>query len=214
MKPQGLLIVVSAPSGGGKTTICEQLLRHDRRLGRSVSATTRLRRGREREGREYFFVTPAEFRRRIKQRRFIEWARVHDHYYGTPRQAVERQLAAGRDVVLVIDVQGGLAVKRQYPRAVLIFVMPPSRQVLAARLRGRGTDTQATIRRRLQNARWEMDLAKRYDYQVVNRRLQDAVEQIQAIITAARLRVGIENKTKRRPKTSGRGFLALRAKDL
>lgn len=201
MKSQGLLIVISAPSGGGKTTICEQLLRRDRRLSRSVSATTRLRRGQERQGREYFFVTAAEFRRRIKQRRFIEWAQVHDHYYGTPRQAVERSLAAGQDVVLVIDVQGGLAVKRQYPRAVLIFVMPPSPQVLAARLQGRGTDTQATIRRRLQNARWEMTLAQRYDYQVVNRRLPDAVAQMQAIITAERLRVPSPRKTQRRRTT-------------
>jgi guanylate kinase len=188
MKAQGLLIVISAPSGGGKTTICERLLRKDPRLVRSISATTREPRGRERAGRDYIFLKESVFTRLAARGEFLEWAQVHGHCYGTPARAVRRHQAQGRDVMLTIDVQGGLNVKRQDPQAVLIFVKPPSLQELQRRLQGRGTDSRATIARRLRNARWEMSQAGAYDYNVVNNTLPEAVRQIGAIIAAERLR--------------------------
>jgi guanylate kinase len=188
MSGPGRLLVLSAPSGGGKTTICERLLRRDRKLSRSISATTRPRRGRERNGREYYFLDEAEFRRHLRAGRFLEWAKVHGYSYGTLRNEVARRCRAGRDVILVIDVQGGLAVKKKHPNAVLIFVDPPSFRVLTERLQRRGTDSRQTIRQRLRNARWEMNQADAYDYVVVNHTLAQAVKQIEAIITAERLR--------------------------
>jgi guanylate kinase len=188
MRGPGRLLVLSAPSGGGKTTICERLLNRDRRLSRSISATTRPRRGRERHGREYFFLDAGEFQRRRRAGRFLEWAKVHGYYYGTLRGEVARRCRNGRDVILVIDVQGGLAVKKKHPDAVLIFVKPPSYRVLTDRLRRRGTDSRQTIRQRLRNARWELTQADAYDYVVVNRTLDQAVRQIEAIIAAERLK--------------------------
>jgi guanylate kinase len=188
MKRPGLLLVLSAPSGAGKTTICAALLATDRGLARSVSATTREPRGREQDGRDYYFWSAAAFRAAVRRQAFLEWAWVHGHRYGTLRAEVARLHRAGRDVIMVIDVQGGLSVKRRFPEAVLIFVKPPSFAALAARLRRRGTDCTADIRGRLKNARWELSLAPRYEYQVVNARLGDAVTQVRAIITAERLR--------------------------
>jgi guanylate kinase len=188
MKAPGLLIVISAPSGGGKTTICAGLLKKDPRLVRSISATTREPRGHERAGRDYIFLKERVFQRLVKQGAFLEWAEVHGHCYGTPAREVRLSQARGRDVILTIDVQGGLSVKRQDPRAVLIFINPPSREVLRTRLQGRGTDSRDTIRRRLRNARWEMSQAGAYDYKVVNNTLREAVRQIGTIIAAERLR--------------------------
>lgn len=188
MKCKGLLIVLSAPSGAGKTTICDALLQTDSRLRRSVSATTREPRKGEKNRRDYFFLEEREFDRLIRGRGFLEWAQVHGHRYGTPNAEVECQRRAGRDVMLVIDVQGGLEVKRRHPGAVLIFVRPPSFKTLAERLQGRGTDAPAVIRERLRNARREISQARRYDYIVENKKLADAVDQVRAIITAERLR--------------------------
>jgi len=188
MRAPGLLIVLSAPSGAGKTTICDDLLKFDSRLTRSVSATTRVPRPGEKHRRDYYFISEMEFKRLVRKREFLEWAEVHSHRYGTLKSEVRRRQHAGRDVILVIDVQGGLAVKRSYPGAVLIFVKPPSFKILSERLRGRGTDAPDVIRERLRHARWEMSLALRYDYQVVNRKLSEAVEQVRAILVAERLR--------------------------
>lgn len=194
MTRPGLLLVLSAPSGGGKTTICNRLLRHDRRLRRSISVTTRQRRRGERAGRDYYFTTEDKFRQLAGQGAFLEWARVHDHHYGTLKKEIAAKRGAGRDVVLVIDVQGGLAVKRAHPEAVLLFLQPPSLEVLAARLQGRGTDSSKTIARRLANARWELRQAPLYDYIVVNDRLGTAVRRIQAVILAERLRTPCSRK--------------------
>ncbi len=204
MKPRGRLFVISAPSGGGKTTLCEQLLEKDARLIRSISATTRPIRAGEKPGRDYVFINDAAFDRLIRQKAFLEWAEVHGHRYGTPGLAVQKQQAAGRDVLLVIDVQGGLAVKQQDPGAVLVFIQPPSFKVLEKRLQGRGTDSRDTIRQRLRNARWEMSLAPQYDYQVVNNTLPEAVQQLQAIITAERLRTQVSEKRHTRSKSPKR----------
>ncbi|MCK5218810.1 guanylate kinase [bacterium] len=189
MPKRGLLIVISSPSGGGKTTICERLLRHDRLLSQSISMTTRSPRGRERYGREYYFIDKAGFQKSIRAQQFLEWAQVHGHYYGTLKAEVEKQQRAGRDIVLVIDVQGGLAVKRFNPEAILIFIKPPSFKALEARLRGRGTDERPTISGRLRHARLEMAQALNYDYVVINRQLPEAVRQIEAVLTAERLKV-------------------------
>jgi guanylate kinase len=207
MKPRGLLVVISSPSGGGKTTICERLLKKDPLLVRSISATTREPRGQERAGQDYFFMQPAAFARSAKQGAFLEWAEVHGHCYGTPAREVRRRQAQGHDVILTIDVQGGLNVKRQDPRAVLIFVKPPSLAVLQARLQGRGTDSEETIRRRLRNARWELSLAPAYDYNVVNHTLPEVVRQIGTIIAAERLRTQQVKSSGAGVKSAGAGML-------
>jgi guanylate kinase len=202
MRSQSLLIVLSAPSGGGKTSISKRLLQVDPDLVRSVSATTRLPRKLEKHGQDYYFLNLQEFKRLLRQNRFLEWARVHGHYYGTLRAEVKKKRAQGRDVLLVIDVQGGLQVKRMDPAAVLIFVKPPAFTELANRLRHRDTDSDQTIQERLQNARREMRVARQYDYVVVNERLYQATRQVRAIITAERLRAG--NFLRNRKKKLGR----------
>ena len=153
-KRRGLLIVISSPSGGGKTTVAGKLLRRDRNIVRSVSCTTRKPRKGEKNGRDYFFVTPARFKSMISKKAFLEWALVHKNYYGTPRVWVERKRKEGKDVLFVIDVQGGKAVKRQESGALLVFLKPPSFSVLRKRLLGRGSDDPASLKVRLENARW------------------------------------------------------------
>jgi guanylate kinase len=180
--PKGLLIVLSSPSGGGKTTIAHDLLRKDKNVVRSISCTTRQPREGERNGRDYFFITEARFKNMVKKKMFLEWAKVHRHYYGTPRDWVEEQIHRGKDVLFVIDVQGGKIIKRKAEEAVLVFVRPPSFTVLKERLVGRQTDDPKTIEIRLRNARGEMMEGKRYDYQVVNDRLSTAVAHIRRII--------------------------------
>jgi|SRR6185295_4407102 len=188
MKKQknGLLIVLSSPSGGGKTTIAHRLLKRDRNIVRSVSCTTRKPRGTEKNGRDYFFITPARFKSMISSRSFLEWARVHRNYYGTPRRWVEEQLKKGRDVLFVIDVQGGKTLKRKERSALLIFLKPPSFQVLRQRLLGRGSEGKGDLGVRLQDARWEMKEGRHYDHRVVNDRLSRAVLEVAKIIQKER----------------------------
>ena len=188
-KRRGTLFVLSSPSGGGKTTLVRHVLARLPHLTRSVSVTTRPRRQGERHGRDYWFVSREQFLRGRARRRYLEWANVHAHFYATPRQAVERELARGHDVVLVIDIQGAAQVKRRIPSSVTLFLLPPSWQALARRLRQRATEDAATIRRRLRVARQEVRSARHYDYLVVNDRLSQAVRELAAIITAERRRV-------------------------
>jgi guanylate kinase len=188
MKRKGFLLVLSAPSGAGKTTICDALLKQDKQLLRSISVTTREPRGQEKHGRDYYFVSPDRFKQLKQKHQFLEWAKVHGHFYGTLKSWVLKQQNLGQDVVLVIDVQGGLVVKKKFPDAVLVFVEPPSLSCLKQRLKKRGTDAENIIQRRLQNARGEMKKAKAYDYRVVNKNLEQAIGEVQAIILAERLR--------------------------
>jgi guanylate kinase len=181
---RGLLLVVSAPSGTGKTTVCRHLLRSVPGMSFSVSCTTRARRPGERHGRDYYFITEDEFRRMIRGRRFLEWARVHGNLYGTPRDEVYRRIRAGRHVVLDIDVQGGEQVKRKSPEAVLVFLVPPSWRELRRRLANRRDTPPDQVRLRLKAARAEMRRARFYDYVVVNDRLSDTVASLAAIIVA------------------------------
>lgn len=181
-------IVLSAPSGGGKTSICRALLERDPDLAYSLSTTSRPPRAHERTGRDYDFVSREAFERMIADGVFLEHAEVHGHLYGTRRDLFEERLASGRDVVLDIDVQGALNLRKASGKAVLIFVLPPSLAVLEERLRGRGSDTEETIRRRLKNASAEIAEAWVFDYLVMNEDLDETIDAIRAIITAERQR--------------------------
>jgi len=190
MRRRGQLFVISSPSGGGKTTVVRELLRRMPGLVRSVSATTRPPRRFERRGTHYRFVSPAQFARLRMHGGLVEWARVHQAWYGTPRAPLERALARGRDVVLSIDVQGARQLRRKLGRrAVLIFLLPPSMAELRKRLRRRRTDSVEAIRRRLVAARREVACARWYDYAVVNRRVGRVSHDVRTIIEAERLRV-------------------------
>lgn len=185
----GLLIVLSAPSGGGKSSVAKALLTADDQLDYSVSVTTRPRRPDEIDGHHYHFVSPAEFHQLVGADAFIEHAEVHGHCYGTRRESVESQLSAGRDLLLDLDVQGGLNVKRTFPDAVLIFLLPPSLEVLRARLEKRATDPADAIRHRLANAEREIMHWDRYDYAVMNDDLDATVMRVRGILWAERSQV-------------------------
>ncbi len=182
------VIVISGPSGAGKSTFVHELLRLHPDLVYSVSATSRPRRPHEVEGEDYFFLDRDDFRGRIERSEFAEWAEVHGELYGTLRAQVDQSLAAGKNVLLDIDVQGGRAVRRIYPDGVFIFILPPSLERLEERLRGRGTDTDERIRLRLENARREVSLAHEYDYAVVNDDWDVAARKVNAILVAERCR--------------------------
>lgn len=183
-----LVVVISGPSGVGKTVLCERVQRANPRLVHSVSATTRPRRPEERDGVDYRFMSGEAFAAGIEAGEFLEWAEVHGHRYGTPAGPVRDQLEAGRSPLLNVDVQGGRSVQRLRPDAVLIFLAPPSWAALEKRLRGRGTEDEDLIQRRLENARRELEAWPHYDYVVVNDRLADAVAEVSAILAAERRR--------------------------
>jgi guanylate kinase len=185
-KPRPFLMVLSAPSGGGKTTVCAQVLERLPWLRRCVTATTRPPRRGEKDGRDYHFLSVAEFKARIRKGGFHEWAQVHGNYYGTPRLEIDQALKKGQSLVLVIDVQGGAQVKHKDKRAVLVFLLPPSLKALEQRLHGRGQDAPEVLARRLKDARKELRASKHYDYLVLNDRLDRAVEHVEEIARAAR----------------------------
>lgn len=186
MTPSGLVVVVSAPSGGGKGTILQKVLEADPKLAHSVSATTRAPRATEVDGVHYTFLDEPTFRRWIDEGRFAEWARVHGQYYGTPKAQLERLLAQGRDVVLELDVAGMRSVRGLYSDAVTVFIMPPSLAELEKRLHARGGLTDAEIGLRLENAKQEIAAKGEYDHVIVNDSLDSAVSQFREIIRRAR----------------------------
>jgi guanylate kinase len=177
-------VIISAPSGGGKTTIARALLDRRPDLGYSVSCTTRSPRAGEADGRDYHFLTPDEFRRRRDAGEFAESAEVHGNYYGTLRAEVERILAGGRHVVMDIDVQGAAQLRNAFPEAVTIFVLPPSGDVLLGRLRSRQTESRDQLAARLRSAVRELEAVEEYEYIVVNDALEDAVRRVAAVIDA------------------------------
>ncbi len=196
----GRVFVVSSPSGGGKTTVVERLLRAGPRLVRSVSVTTRPRRPGERHGRDYRFVTPAVFRRLRRGGRLLEWASVHGEWYGTLKAPVLRSLARGHHVVLCIDVQGARQVRRVLgTRAVLVFLLPPSMRRLRARLLRRRTESPAAIRQRLAAARREIACARWYDHTIVNDRLDRTVRAMHVIICGDTRAQGAGDQRKGQP---------------
>lgn len=188
MSRKGLLLVVSAPSAGGKGTILKELFRQNDDLRLSVSATTRQPREGEENGKHYHFISREEFQQLIDSGSMLEYAEYVGNLYGTPRGPIEQWLQDGFDVVLEIEVQGGAQIKKILPDCVSIFITPPSMEVLEHRLRGRGTEEEETILRRLDTARQELTQAENYDYIVINDRLEDAVDDMQAILRSEKLR--------------------------
>jgi len=187
----GLLLVLSAPSGAGKTTLAHRLLKELPSVHFSVSVTTRRPRGKEQDGVDYHFVDVATFQQRIERGDFVEWAEVHGHFYGSPQSVVDEARAKKGVAVFDIDVQGGQAIKRKHPDAVLIFVLPPSMEELERRLRDRKTDSDETIRRRLLAARSEIERGiASYDYIVVNDDIERAFQELRSVVVAERCRRG------------------------
>ena len=184
--PAAFVWVVAAPSGTGKTTVCRELVRRDPRLAFSVSHTTRARRANERDGRDYHFVSEAEFRRMIAAGEFLEWAVYNDHLYGTSFAAIDAPLAQGRDVVLEIEVQGARQVRARRSDARLVFLLPPSLATLEARLRSRGTDLPEEVARRLVVAKGELEAALEFDYAVVNDEFEACLRELQEVVAAER----------------------------
>jgi guanylate kinase len=179
------LIILSAPSGGGKTTLCQRLLREFPELMLSISTTTRAPRGQEQHGREYFFVDKAAFEAQIAAGRFAEWALVHGNYYGTSKDVIERAFATGKSVLLDIDVQGAESLRKAYPtEAYSIFISPPDLPTLEQRLRARGTDSEETIQKRLRNAADEMKEMPRFHRTVINDTLAHAAQELTRLVSA------------------------------
>ncbi len=185
----GIVFIVSAPSGAGKTTLTRKVLSNYPDMSLSVSCTTRAPRAGEIPGKDYHFVSEAVFKRMLAAGDFAEWAEVHGKLYGTPRRLLERQLRRGRDVLLDIDVQGARQIKQHFLSAVSIFVLPPSLDELRRRLAARGTDARKTIEQRWRNARHEIQEIQGYDYFILNRDVKEAVRRLAAIIAAERLKV-------------------------
>lgn len=203
---KGLLILISGPSGTGKGTVCDLLRQKHPEISYSISATTRQPRPGEQDGINYYFYTKEKFREMIDQGQLLEWAEVYGNFYGTPKQKVLDRLEAGEDILLEIDTQGALNVMKVMPEGLFIFLLPPSLEELAARLKGRGTETEESLHRRLGAAVDEIKLATKYRYVVVNDKVEDAEETIANIIEAehhrsdlnesllAKLQVWKENK--------------------
>ncbi len=185
LNERGLLVVISGPSGVGKGTIRKALFAMpDNNFVYSVSMTTRKPRPGERDGVDYFFISREEFKKNIEEGKFLEWAEFVGEYYGTPLEYIEKQLAAGNEVIIEIEVQGALQVREKMPDAVFVFIVPPSRKALEDRLRSRGTEEPAKIQERLAKANREYNLAYKYDYIVVNDEVYNAADRIYAIIRA------------------------------
>lgn len=189
---EGTLFIVAAPSGAGKSTLVNALLEREPSISLSISHTTRPPRPGEQYGRHYYFVERAEFEREVAEGIFLEHAEVHGNFYGTSRKTVQDLLGQGRDVLLEIDWQGAQQIRKAKPDCVSVFILPPSRPELERRLRGRGSDSEEVIERRLRNSRGEIAHAHEFDYIVVNDRFEDALDTLQAIVRAVRQRSSLQ----------------------
>jgi guanylate kinase len=188
--PSALFVVLSGPSGAGKSTLMDAFVARHGDFVRCLSVTTRPPRGAEQDGVDYFFVGEEEFARRVEHDQLLEHAQVFGkHSYGTPRSFVEDNLAAGRSVIKDVDVQGAFTIRGTFPGALHIFVVPPDRQEIERRLRSRGTESEESIRRRLNEAERELGVWDRYDYLIINRDIDQAVADLAVIVAAERLRV-------------------------
>ena len=189
MMKQGMLVVVSGPSGTGKGTVCEKLLAETPELAYSISATTRAPRAGEVDGKNYYFLTREAFEQKIQEGDFLEYANVYGNYYGTPLGKIQERRAAGEDVLLEIDTQGAMNVMQRCPDGLFIFLLPPSLAELEQRIRGRQSETEESLVRRLGNAKKEIAIGLKYKYVVVNDQVELAVARIKSILTAEHCRV-------------------------
>ncbi|MFL6662760.1 MAG: guanylate kinase [Rhizobacter sp.] len=196
MEYPGNLFVVAAPSGAGKSSLVKSLLELDSHLVVSVSHTTRKPRGQEQDGREYHFIDEKTFRKMVAAGDFFEWAEVHGHLYGTSKAGVESLVAGGQDVVLEIDWQGALQIKKLFPNAVLIFILPPSYGELAQRLHRRGEDRPDVIAQRLGNARHEVAQARHFDFVIINGLFETAVFDLKTVVHSQRLKYAAQLRSK------------------
>src|SRR5574343_134424 len=192
----GNLFVVSAPSGTGKSSLVKALLELDSRLQVSVSHTTRQPRGQEQHGREYWFVAKEEFQAMVDRGEFFEHAEVHGNHYGTSRKAIEERIKGGEDVVLEIDWQGALQMKKIFPNAILIFILPPSYEELLQRLNRRGEDSAEVIELRMANAKIEVEQAQYFDFVVINALFESALFDLKAIVHSQRLKYSAQRRNK------------------
>jgi guanylate kinase len=192
----GNLFVVAAPSGAGKSSLVKALLELDSHLMVSVSHTTRAPRGQEQDGREYWFIDEARFRAMVERGEFFEWAEVHGNLYGTSRNAVEARLATGEDVVLEIDWQGALQIKKLFAHAVLIFILPPSWDELRQRLMRRGEDHPEVISTRMANARIEVAQARHFDFVIINALFETALFDLKTVVHSQRLKYAAQRRNK------------------
>ena len=182
---KGKIIILSGPSGSGKTTLHKKLLASKKlkgKLVKSISATTRPRRSREKNGRDYLFLTLKQFLDKIRRGYFLEWQKVFDHYYGTPRNYVEKLLKKGKNVLLCIDVKGAAVVRRACPEAVTIFIKAPALSILKKRLMARGSESKEDLRLRLKTARQELLEAKKYQYVIVNDDLRRSLKELESVV--------------------------------
>lgn len=196
METPGNLFVVAAPSGAGKSSLVKALLELDSHLRVSISHTTRAPRGQEQDGREYWFIGADEFAGMVEHGEFFEWAEVHGNRYGTSRTGIEARLMAGEDVVLEIDYQGALQIKKLFAHAVLIFILPPSWEELEQRLRRRGEDQPEVITTRLANARVEVDQARHFDYVIINALFETALFDLKTVVHSQRLKYAAQRRAK------------------
>ena len=192
----GNLFVVAAPSGAGKSSLVKALMELDSAVQPSVSHTTRPPRGQEKHGREYFFVPESEFDTMVLADAFVEWAHVHGQRYGTSKKAIEERIAQGADVILEIDFQGALQIKRIFTNAVLIFILPPSWEELRSRLERRGEDAPDIIEIRLQNAASEMAQAREFDFVIINELFERALFDLKTIVHAQRLKFSAQRRSR------------------
>lgn len=186
---RGNLIILSGPSGVGKGTVLSALMKDYDDIHYSVSATTRKPRVGEKNGDDYYFMSEDKFESLVEKDEFLEWAEVHNNYYGTPKKYVEENLDQGEDVILEIDIQGAQQIKDKYPDGVFIFLLPPSLEELKARIHHRGTETEEAIKTRMKNAEKEMNKVENYDYAVINEQIEEAINKLKAIIIAERCKI-------------------------
>jgi guanylate kinase len=191
-KYTGRLFIVAAPSGGGKTSLVNRLIQTMSSIELSVSHTTRHARPKEKEGRDYFFIEKGKFESMIAEHAFIEYAKVFDNYYGTSKKQIEERLANGIDVVLDIDWQGAQQIRKTYPNAISIFLLPPSLNALRERLHNRQQDNQDVIEKRMRQAQTELEHYQEFDYLIVNEEFEVALSQLKSIVTAERLKKDIQ----------------------
>ena len=196
MEYAGNLFVVAAPSGAGKSSLVHALMEVDAQLTHSVSHTTRPPRGQEVHGREYYFVSDAQFDQLVLQDAFLEWARVHGNRYGTSKHAIEERISQGDDIILEIDYQGAIQIKQIFRNAILIFILPPSWDELKSRLQRRGEDTLDVIEMRLKNASEEVVQVEEFDFVIINERFELALFDLKSIVHAQRLKYAAQRRTK------------------